>query len=173
MNNIEVFIRPMRVQDIDAVVEIDQRSFNSPWPRQSFEFEVSKSDAAHSWIAEINKYGQKKIVGMAVFWLLVDQAHLATIAVHENYRRMGIAGQIIRTALVKLKNLGALSAMLEVREGNLAAQVLYSQFGFKNIGKRANYYRDNGENAILMTLSYIDEGMLERKLDKNSDYIGG
>ena len=52
---------------------------------------------------------------------------------------------------------GAQSSFLEVRASNLAAQDLYRKFGFEESGVRRRYYRDNDEDAILMTLSAIPE----------------
>ena len=97
---------------------------------------------------------------MTVAWLLVDEAHIATIAVDKDYQRVGIASKLICTALTELVNKGAILATLEVRESNQAAQALYQQFGFQAVGRRKAYYKDNHEDAILMTLDRINVDQL-------------
>jgi ribosomal-protein-alanine N-acetyltransferase len=89
---------------------------------------------------------------MLVLWLMVDEAHIATVAVHPDFRRHSIGSRIIIEALKAAHAEGARRAFLEARERNLAAQEMYRKFGFEITGRRPRYYRDTGEDAILMTL---------------------
>ena len=73
-----------------------------------------------------------------------------------DFRRQGVGERLLRDALLDAKNLGARLAFLEVRETNTAAQAMYEKFGFRITGKRPRYYRDNGEDAILMTLQPLE-----------------
>ncbi|MCC6299576.1 MAG: ribosomal protein S18-alanine N-acetyltransferase [Anaerolineales bacterium] len=147
-------IRRMTVDDLAQVIEIDKASFSLPWPERSFRFEVTDNDASRAWVAEIDG----KIVGMIVAWLLVDEAHIATIATHPDFRRQGMASKLLIFALRSMMNEGALTSALEVRESNVAAQEMYRKFGFEESGRRPRYYKDNSEDAILMTL-YSLEGL--------------
>lgn len=140
-------IRRMTLADIPQVVAIDQASFSLPWPERSFRFEVTDNPASRVWVAEIDG----RVVGMIVVWLLVDEAHIATIATHPAYRRQGIASRLLIHALDSLKDEGAVNSVLEVRESNTAAQEMYRKFGFAESGRRHRYYRDNDEDAILMS----------------------
>lgn len=144
-------IRRMTLEDIEQVLEIDRASFNQPWPERAFRFEVENNAASRAWVAEENG----KVVGMIVAWLMVDEAHIATIATHPRFRRQGVASRLLRHALDYMRNEGAGSSFLEVRESNLAAQELYRTFGFEEMGRRPRYYKDNSEDAILMTLEKI------------------
>lgn len=144
-------IRHMTLDDIGQVVAIDKVSFSLPWPERSFRFEVTDNPASRAWVAELNG----NIVGMIVAWLFLDEAHIATIATHPNFRRQGIASSLLIYALQTMLNEGALSAILEVRAGNTAAQEMYRKFGFEEAGCRPRYYKDNGEDAILMRLSNL------------------
>ena len=152
MNVGEIAIRRMRLEDVPAVHEIDTLSFSLPWPERSFRFEVSENAVSRGWVAEAAVNGESRIIGMLVLWLLVDEAHIATVAVHPDFRRCGIGSQIILEALKVARAEGARRAFLEVRERNLAAQEMYRKFGFEITGRRPRYYRDTGEDAILMTL---------------------
>jgi ribosomal-protein-alanine N-acetyltransferase len=157
MSTAEITIRRMTDADLDRVRAIDQASFPTPWPANSFRHELEKNKAAHLWVAEESiDDAQNKIVGMIVVWLLVDEIHIATIAVDAAHRRQGIASQLIFTALSHLVDRGAIEATLEVRENNAAAQALYRGFGFRPVGRRRAYYHDSGEDAIIMALRNLD-----------------
>jgi len=148
-----VLIRKMTLDDIEQVIAIDRVSFSLPWPERSFRFELTDNPASRCWVAEVDG----KIVGMIVVWLIVDEVHVATIATHPEFRQQGIAKNLLAHALQHLSTEGAQSSFLEVRASNLAAQDLYRKFGFEESGVRRRYYRDNDEDAILMTLSAIPE----------------
>ena len=142
-------IRRMTLDDLAQVVAIDKASFSLPWPERSFRFEITDNPASRAWVVELDG----RIVGVIVAWLLVDEAHIATIATHPDFRRQGIAGRLLTHALQSMMNEGALTSVLEVRESNAAAQEMYRKFGFEESGRRPRYYKDNGEDAILMMLS--------------------
>jgi ribosomal-protein-alanine N-acetyltransferase len=157
MKSAEIIIRQMMAGDIEQVHALDQRSFPTPWPLKSFKYELEQNKAAHMWVAEeTNENLEKKIIGTIVVWLLIDDAHIATLAVDEPYHRKGIASQLIFTALSQLVGKGAVLSTLEVRETNTAAQALYLGFGFQPVGRRRAYYRDSGEDAIIMALYDIN-----------------
>ena len=148
-----VVIRKMTVQDVPAVSQIDRLSFSLPWPEHSFQYEVSENRVSRCFVAETE---DKRIAAMIVSWIIVDEMHIATIATHPEFRRQGIGARILREALLDGRDIGAQLAFLEVRAGNESAQAMYRKFGFVVSGKRPRYYRDNGEDAILMTLQPLE-----------------
>ncbi|MDH5605366.1 MAG: ribosomal protein S18-alanine N-acetyltransferase [Anaerolineae bacterium] len=162
MKTSTIHIRPMELSDIDKVVILDQLSFENPWPRRSYVFEITENHASHCWVVEARTKTGIGIVGMIVTWLIVDEVHVATLAVDPEFRRKGIASQLLSRALIDLKEKGAVSATLEVRKGNLSAQRLYERFGFEVVGRRPHYYHDNGEDALLMTVPILDVEKLEK-----------
>lgn len=146
-----LIVRRMTVEDVPAAHELDQLSFTLPWPERSLRFEVSDNPAARCWVAELDE----RLVGILVLWMIIDEAHIATLATHPEFKRQGIAKQLLVTALEHAYQEGALSALLEVRAGNKAAQAMYLKFGFEVVGRRERYYKDNNEDAILMTLKRL------------------
>ncbi len=144
-------IRKMTLEDVPAVIDLDHKSFSLPWPERSFRFEVTENPASRCWVAELDG----KVVGMTVVWLIVDEAHVATIATHPDFRRQGIAKNLLAHALRRLIDEGARSSFLEVRESNFAAQEMYRKFGYEETGRRRRYYSDNDEDAILMNLNSL------------------
>jgi ribosomal-protein-alanine N-acetyltransferase len=161
-----VTIRKMAVEDISAVVDLDQKSFSLPWPERSFRFELTDNPASRCWVAELDG----KVVGMIVIWLIVDEAHVATIATDPEYRRQGIGRRLLAHALRRLITDGARSSFLEVRESNIVAQEMYRKFGYEVTGRRRRYYRDNDEDAILMTLDSLNAERL--KVDDKEEQNG-
>lgn len=149
----KVAIRKMTMEDVPAVSQIDRLSFSLPWPEHSFQYEVGENRVARCFVAETE---DRRIAAMIVSWIVVDELHIATIATHPEYRRLGIGERILREALLDGRDAGAHLAFLEVRAGNEPAQAMYRKFGFRISGKRPRYYRDNGEDAILMTLQPLE-----------------
>ena len=163
-----IIVRPMVLEDLEQVVAIDQTSFSLPWPAHSFRYELLENDVARLWVAAavsaaaetaeavptetVPAEAAPKVVGMIVVWLILDEAHIATIAVLPEFRRLGIARKIMLTALKECAAQGAKSATLEVRENNPNAIELYHKLGFEVVGRRKRYYKDTNEDAILMTL---------------------
>jgi ribosomal-protein-alanine N-acetyltransferase len=151
----KVSIRKMTVEDVPVAAQLDRMSFSLPWPEHAFYYEVKDNSAARCFVAETE---DRKVVGMIVSWVILDELHIATIAVHPDYRRQGIGELILTKALRDGREAGTRHALLEVRAGNEAAQNLYRKFGFKAAGRRPKYYKDNGEDAILMNLDDLERG---------------
>jgi [ribosomal protein S18]-alanine N-acetyltransferase len=145
-------IRRMTVEDVPTVAQLDQLSFSLPWTERSFHFEVTSNQASRCWVAE----QAGRIVGVVIAWLLVDEVHIATIATHPDLRRQGIARALLAHVLRLGAKEGAVSSFLEVRASNFAAQAMYRKFGYEETGRRPRYYKDNGEDAILMTLEPLN-----------------
>lgn len=158
-----VTIRRMNINDVDRVHLIDQLSFNMPWPISSYRYELYENPAALLHVAETTmENGIEVIVGMVVAWLIIDEMHIATIAVHPNFRRQGIGRKLLVASLKEAIGRGARLATLEVREGNQAAMQLYNQFGFIVEGRRPRYYHDTHEDAIIMTVTGLNDDYLSR-----------
>ena len=106
------------------------------------------------------------ITGFAGFWLVADEAHVTNIAVRETYHRCGI-GELLLISMTDLAvELNARMITLEVRTSNTAAQNLYYKYGFNKVGLRHDYYRDNKENAVLMTLQNITSASFQTQLQQ-------
>jgi ribosomal-protein-alanine N-acetyltransferase len=142
----------MQLGDVEQVHQIDQLSFSLPWPESAYRYELTQNVASASWVAEVVRPdGMTRVIGMVVVWLILDEVHIATIAVHPEYRRQGISQQLLAVVLRAALQRGARLATLEVRAGNQAALALYRRFKFEVVGRRPHYYHDNHEDALIMT----------------------
>jgi len=149
----EIIIRKMTEADIDGVYDVEINSFAIPWSKKSFSDELSNSLAIY-YIAE----SEGRVAGYAGMWNVADEGDVTNIAVHPDFRRRGI-GKLLMKALFKEAQSSDMRLItLEVRESNAPARKMYESFGFKEVGIRKNYYADNRENAVIMTV-YIEDKM--------------
>lgn len=158
-------IRRMTLADLDAVVALERLSFTDPWPYSSWRG-MFEDPHARVWVVatsvvegtpEFVTPHTQKIIGALAVWLILDELHIGTIAVHPDYRRQGLGAVLLETGIRAGLAEGAKVVHLEVRKSNLSAQRLYERFGFKRVGERKRYYSDNREDAVLMSTPVGDE----------------
>jgi ribosomal-protein-alanine N-acetyltransferase len=136
--------------DLDPILAIEQLSFKLPWGRTSFEGELSCQNGC-SYVVKPNEAGQKsQIVAYAFLRCVVDELHILKIAVTPALRGIGIATWILNHCFIKGARRGANSVFLEVRPSNIPALGLYEKLGFKEVGRRPNYYTNSNEDALMM-----------------------
>jgi ribosomal-protein-alanine N-acetyltransferase len=143
--------------DVPTVVEIDKDSFVLSWPASSFHYELTENPVAALFVAAVGKGASEEIVGYIGLWELIDEGHISTLAVKSGYRRRGIAEALLQRAFEHLASRGINEVTLEVRKSNHMAQALYKKHGFQIVGVRSNYYSDNGEDALMMTVVGLAE----------------
>jgi ribosomal-protein-alanine N-acetyltransferase len=141
-----VRIETMTRDDIPAVLGIEERSFPSPWPRDAYHHELDHNPNA---IYVVAREGEE-IVGYAGMWVVMDEAHITTIAVDPVMRGLGIGERLLVALIDQAVERRARFVQLEVRRGNGIAQNLYRKYGFRDVGIRRHYYSDNGEDALVM-----------------------
>ncbi len=139
-------ITRMTEKDITEIAELDKKCFTVSWSEKSFRDELQNKLAVYF---TAKKDG--KCVGYAGFWNVSGEGGITNIAVLPECRRRGI-GTALLSELIREADILKLDILtLEVRKSNIEAQGLYKSFGFDIIGERKRYYRDNGEDAWIMT----------------------
>jgi ribosomal-protein-alanine N-acetyltransferase len=106
---------------------------------------------------------QSPILAYGGFWLLLDEAHIATVASHPDWRGCGLGQWLMLALLDAAMTRGAASSTLEVRAGNLPARHLYEKLGYEVTGLRKHYYRD-GEDGLIMTTPPLSEAGMQARL---------
>jgi [ribosomal protein S18]-alanine N-acetyltransferase len=149
-------IRRMDEADLDAITGIAEALAEAPhWPRQ-FYVEALNAESARERIALVVSDGQRgELVGFAVAGLVPPEAELETIAVAAHLQRCGIGRQLLGALASELRKAGIRDLLLEVRSSNAPAQALYRSMGFHEAGRRARYYTDPQEDAVLMSLHLL------------------
>ncbi|MBI3537086.1 MAG: ribosomal protein S18-alanine N-acetyltransferase [Chloroflexi bacterium] len=168
----------MRVTDLAQVMEIEYASFSTPWSELSYRQELLFNPNGSYFVARLAhadsigaapKFFWRKffspssrqiraaepVIGYSGFWLVVDEAHISTIAVNPAWRRRGIGERLLIAMIERARALRAETVTLEVRVSNAPAQSLYRKYGFEIAGTRPRYYNDNGEDAFIMTTPRI------------------
>jgi ribosomal-protein-alanine N-acetyltransferase len=145
-----VFLRAMRASDLDLVVQSENLSLQNPWSKRIF------SDCLRSgyecWVLAT----RDRIVAHGVLSAAAQEAHVLTICVHPDFRRMGYGRRMLRHLLDKGSRLGAKVSFLEVRPSNKVAVDLYISMGFVQVGERRQYYPANPgeshrEDALILS----------------------
>lgn len=162
-------LQPMHVRDIPEVLEIERICFSMPWSAHAYRYEIEENTLSWYVVARPAPPRQERgilgkvralcppslsrtpIIGYGGFWMMVDEAHISTLAVAPAYRRRGVGELLLLAMIEEADRRGAATVTLEVRVSNLAAQRLYEKYGFTVQGRRVRYYSDNGEDAYIMT----------------------
>ncbi|MBM3130980.1 MAG: ribosomal-protein-alanine N-acetyltransferase [Chloroflexi bacterium] len=178
-------VDPMTFQDIPVVMEIETVSFSAPWSARAYDYELRYNEMARyfvarpqgrdvrlnvptkrSWwqrlFARSQTIAPLPIVGHAGFWMMVDEAHISTLATRPAWRRRGIAELMLIALTERAAEMGARVMTLEVRASNADAQALYHKYRFEIVGRRGQYYSDNGEDALIMTTPPIASAEYQR-----------
>jgi ribosomal-protein-alanine N-acetyltransferase len=164
-------VEPMTLADVPEVMAIERESFPLPWSENTYRHELRGNQHSHylvvrpvgsplpvSFWERLVGRGRKlaPVLGYGGFWLIADEAHISTIAVAARWRGYGLGELLLVTMIEQGLQKGAHIVTLEVRVSNAVAQNLYRKYGFVTVGERKHYYRDNGENAFIMTVDEAD-----------------
>ncbi len=143
----------MELKDLPQVLDIEKLSYTNPWSKASFMYEITENPLATYLVAREGD----KVIGYGGIWIVLDEAHITTLAVHPAYRRNGVGKSLLNALLDVAKNRKVRNIILEVRASNFPAQNLYQKFGFKPIGIRKKYYSRPEEDAIVMSLELKED----------------
>lgn len=154
-----VKIVPMTADHLEELAKLERICFSRPWSRKMLAEELENQCAAFL-VAEDSVSG--RVLGYAGLMVVADEGYITNVAVFPEYRRQGIAAQILQVFLqfAAANHLAFLT--LEVRPSNAAAIALYQGFGFEEVGRRKNYYDLPKEDALILT-KYFETGEAEQQ----------
>ena len=149
-----VKIVPMTADHLEELEKLERICFSRPWSRKMLAEELENQCAAFL-VAEDSVSG--RVLGYAGLMVVADEGYITNVAVFPEYRRQGIAAQILQVFLqfAAANHLAFLT--LEVRPSNAAAIALYQGFGFEEVGRRKNYYDLPKEDALILTKYFETE----------------
>ena len=154
-----VKIVPMTADHLEELEKLERICFSRPWSRKMLAEELENQCAAFL-VAEDSVSG--RVLGYAGLMVVADEGYITNVAVFPEYRRQGIAAQILQVFLqfAAANHLAFLT--LEVRPSNAAAIALYQGFGFEEVGRRKNYSDLPKEDALILT-KYFETGEAEQQ----------
>jgi len=166
-------LKPLTVELLPAVIELDRLCFgklaslSSPtsyWSLEGYERELRSINSDLLIVSSQESFLQESglevdkgvLVGLGCLWAILEEAHITLVAVHPEYRHMGL-GQLLMYALLREAwRRGLERATLELGADNLAALSLYQKFGLAVAGRRRNYYQETGEDGLIMWRSGLN-----------------
>lgn len=148
--------RLMAPEDADAVEVVETACFAIPWSRESFWKAAGDSNTCYLLVLD-----GERVIGYAGCWISFEEGQITNVAVLPEYRGKGVGtklmGEIIRLLLAR----GLTALTLEVRPSNTPARALYARYGFREAGVRKGYYQDNGEDALILWNTKLQEVELD------------
>jgi [ribosomal protein S18]-alanine N-acetyltransferase len=159
---VELEITRMRRRHLKGVMAIERQVYPRPWSPNLFLSEMSELRNRTYLVAKIDK----EVVGYGGVMCYGEEAHVTTIAVDPAHHRRKIGTRLLYDLVQESLRLGAQAVSLEVRVSNWGAQRLYSQFGFRPVGVRKNYYQETGEDAVVMWADNIRSAAYRDQLER-------
>lgn len=148
----DVRVRPMRPDDLPRVLEIERALKDAPhWTRSAWQ-RVLDPGAARRRVVVVAEDRSGTVLGFAVAAAAAPEGELETVAVTPKWQRHGVARRLFGGLADELRRAEVWEVFLEVRASNRAAIGLYGALGFTETGRRARYYADPEEDAVLMRL---------------------
>ena len=151
----DILIVRMSEHDLLEVVEIEEQSGLSRWGWAAYYAELQSGNRELMLVARVSRASiveATPIAGYIVARETAGELHINNVAVRAEYRRRGIGAALLEKVIQEARLRKANTAFLEVRSANHAAQTLYEKCGFRAIARRANYYSEPREDAVVMTL---------------------
>lgn len=145
-----MIIRKMLESDAAVVAEIEKKVFSLPWSEKSFADAAAKEGNIYLVACE-----DEHVVGYVGAWGVFGEADITNVCVDPEYRKRGIANELINALITEGRKNKIDIFFLEVRESNSAAISLYEKNGFKQISVRKNFYEHPVENALVMSRMFI------------------
>ena len=150
-------LSPMTEQDLLEVVEIEEMCGLSRWGWEGYQAELQSQESSLMFVARtlMNDVGREdeRVAGFIAARLAAHELHINNVAVRPRYRRRGIGGALLAAVVERARERGAQRGFLEVRASNMAAQHLYARHGFAVAGRRARYYSQPVEDALVMAVT--------------------
>ena len=142
-------LAPMDLGDLEEVLAIEGGCFPSPWPRELFVEELARPNA---YLTVLRERAGAPVVAFVNYWVVDDEVHLLQVATRHQARRRGFGAHLVGHVVEAAVANRCRHVTLEVRPSNGDAVRLYQRFGFRVVGRRKSYYRDDGEDALVMLL---------------------
>ena len=140
----------MEEKDIPSVLAIERLSFPNPWKESTFRGEIHHYPISRPSVIVHSEI--QRVIGYIIYWQIGEDVQINNIAVHPDFRRMGIGEHVLRLVIEEVRWRGAKFISLEVRPSNAAALHLYKKIGFRLTNVRRNYYMNPPEDAFVLGL---------------------
>jgi ribosomal-protein-alanine N-acetyltransferase len=160
--SLDLELKFLTSEHLSALLELDQACFGGLWTMDAYQRELDSPNS--DLLGLFSPISNSRLLAMGCFWSILEEAHITILAVHPQYHRQGLGQALLYSLINTACDRGLERATLEVRASNLAAISLYQKFGFKTAGRRRRYYQDNGEDALILWISDLQEPQFQATL---------
>ncbi|MFQ6096339.1 MAG: ribosomal protein S18-alanine N-acetyltransferase [Armatimonadota bacterium] len=158
-----IILRRASILDLEPIMDIEVASFPSPWPSSTMLAELSRDDGVAYYT--VARRGDA-VVGYAGMWYVAGEGHILTLAVSPEHRKQGIGERLLVRLVEEVAERGGHRVYLEYRVSNFPARRLYEKYGFRYLYTRPRYYRDTGEDAIVVALDGLQSSRFIERLSE-------
>jgi ribosomal-protein-alanine N-acetyltransferase len=162
----QVTIQPLKKQQLEQVLSLDQVCFGGIWTKGAYEREIASPNSLLLTLVQENAESEQQLIGIGCFWAIVEEAHITLLGIHPDYRGKGLGELLLCHLLDAARTWPLERATLEVRVSNTAAIALYQKLGFQIAGRRKDYYPVPPEDAFILWRSHLDEPEFAEQLSK-------
>jgi len=160
--NLKVDFTPLIVDDLEEIMALEVLCFPAPWAAETYRRDLSENPRSFYFAlrpsADSLSDNLPPLLAYGGYWIMGNEAHIMSIATHPEWRRRQLGQRLLLNMLAQIRQVGVPETTLEVRASNQAAIQLYLKWGFIEVGRRRNYYRNPREDALLLTLFGLDDG---------------
>ena len=140
-----MILETMNAAHVAQIAELEKICFSDPWSERSIASELENKLAY--WLVAMEG---ERVAGYIGSQTVMDETDMMNVAVHPDFRRLGIAEALVNGLVKQLQAMGSRCLTLDVRSSNIPAISLYEKLGFSEIGRRKNYYRNPREDALIL-----------------------
>lgn len=139
-------LKSIEEKHLDALVQLDQLCLGGLWTKEGYQRELSSPNSELLGLFD----QQEILIGFGCFWAILEEAHITVLMVHPDSQGQGLGKFLLNSLLEAAVKRKLERATLEVRASNDVALSLYKKFGFKVAGTRKGYYKQTGEDALIL-----------------------
>ena len=141
----KMMITNMRQEHVAQVAALEKLCFSDPWSENSIASELNSPLSL--WLVALDG---ETVAGYVGSQTVMDESDMMNVAVHPDFRKQGIATDLIVELVEELRKMGSRCLTLEVRVSNETAISVYRKLDFVEVGRRKNYYRNPREDALIL-----------------------
>ncbi len=138
---------------LNACFDLDQKSLKGLWTKSQWKRELTDPKRICLGVIELKS---KKLLGLCTAWIVIDELHITSIAVHPTHQRKGLGKFLLSDLIKRSYSLPTKNMHLEVKDTNEPAKAFYKSMGFKVIANRSDFYKD-GSNALVLAKEFKNE----------------
>ena len=135
----------MTADHVIQIAQLERECFSDPWSQNSIASELE--NPLSYWLVAM---AGNVVAGYVGSQTVLGESDMMNLAVRGEFRRQGVARDLVLALIDGLNQRGSHCLTLEVRDSNAPARKLYEKLGFFQVGIRPNYYQHPREDGLIL-----------------------